>query len=101
METAVVKDICLSFLSYPWSHVPPFVVEQLRSVFVTMRRSDRPRTHIAEMGFVLGRILDPSHVISTSIFIWFPLSSYMGLLGWFNVLGWVTGLVNTILIVID
>ena len=51
----------------------PLVVMQLRSVFVTIRRLGRPRTHIAEKDFVLERILDPSNVISTPLFIWFPL----------------------------
>ena len=40
-------------------------------------------------------------MISTPLFIWFPLYPYMGLLGWFNVLGWATGLVNTVLIIIE
>ena len=53
METAVLKDICLSFLSYPWPHVSPLVVMQLRSVFVTIRRSGRPQTHFVEKDFVL------------------------------------------------
>ena len=70
-------------------------------MFVTIQRSGRPRTHIAEKDFVLGRILDPSHVISTHLFIWFPLQPYVGLLGWFNVLGWATGPVNMVLIIVD
>ena len=67
------KDIFLSFLFYPWPHVPPLVVMQFQSMFVTIRRSGRPWTHIAEKDFVLGRILDASHVISTPLFIWIPL----------------------------
>ena len=100
MEAAVAIDICLPSLSYPWSLIPPLVVTQLRSTFVTKWRSDRPRTHIAEKDFVLEQILNSPFVIFTLPFVWLPLQSDMGLLGQVCILGWATGPINLTLIIL-
>ena len=68
-------------------------------MFVIRWRSGRPRTHIAEKDFVLGRILNSLYVISTISFVWLSLQLDMGLLGQLYVIGWATGPINLILII--
>ena len=97
---AVVIDICLPSLSYPWSLIPPLVVMKFRSMFVIRWRSNRPRTHTTEKDFVLGRILNSPFVIFTPPFVWLPLQSEMGLLGQICILGWATGPINLTLIIL-
>ena len=65
-----------------------------------MWRSGRPRTHIAEKDFVLGRILNLPYVIFTLPFVWLPLQPDMGLLGQIYVLRWATGPINLTLIIL-
>ena len=67
-------------------------------MFVARWRPDHPRTHVAEKGFVLGRILNSPFVILTLPLVWLPLQSDMGLLGQVCLLGWATGPINSALI---
>ena len=69
-------------------------------MFITRWRLDRPRTHIAEKDFVLRRILNSHFVIFTFSFVWLPFQSDMGLLGQVCILGWATGPINLILIIL-
>ena len=67
-------------------------------MFVARWRPDRPRTHVAEKGFVLERILNSPFMILTLPLVWLPLQSDMGLLGQVCLLGWATGPINSTLI---
>lgn len=67
-------------------------------MFVARWRPDRPWTHVAEKGFILGRKINSPFVILTLPLVWLPLQSDMGLLGQVCLLGWATGPINSTLI---
>ena len=69
-------------------------------MFLTRWRSGRPRNHIAEKDFVLGRIMNSPFVILNLPFVWLLLQPDMGLLEQIYILGWATSPINLTLIIL-